>query len=272
MIKGKVFIDGVDVKSMYGAYIVEGGYDDVPCFPSMKTPEINEWFESSEVEVDLSSPCVESHDINLRFVLKGGIDNVKDFVDFLMSSRVHTFDMVDIARSRTLRVVSISTSGYSPLFSISVSVADDDPRAGIYSGEPFYSIKQTGFKIDGNDIDTYGAILNGSLAWLIPDKKMKENELVESSYIDGEVHSNNSGAFTERDDVSIGFVVRSNSIEDFWKMRDLMLSHLVKEGERTISYNGAEFRAYYKNCRSVRFDYSRRCWWEFELVFGYIGE
>ena len=85
MITGKVIIDGVDVKSAYGAYIVDGGYDDVPSFPDMKSPEKNEWFESNSVEIDLESPVVESQKMSLRFMMNGTVEKLQSFVDFIMS-------------------------------------------------------------------------------------------------------------------------------------------------------------------------------------------
>ena len=128
MITGKVLIDNVDIKSTYGAYIVDGGYDDVPAFSEMKEPEKNDWFEGNDIEVDLSSPCVESHKMSFKFMMKGTMNMLQSFVDFIMSKRIHTIEMVDIERTRTLRVLEVAASNISSICNIKVGMCDDDPR------------------------------------------------------------------------------------------------------------------------------------------------
>lgn len=272
MITGKMLIDGVDIKSTYGAYIVAGGYDDVPSFSDMKAPEKNEWFEGNSVEIDLSSPCVESQKMSFRFMMNGGIDNVQSFVDFLMSKRTHTIEMVDVARTRSLRIVDVSASSISSICTIMVNMYDDDPREGLENVEPWSSHKDTGLSIDGVDVSKYGCLLTGSIDGLFPDIRMKENKLEESDYIDGQEHSTKSGVYVEIGDVRFRMIMRSYDKSDFWKKRDALFLNLTKEGERTISWKGRNTKVYYKSCNSIDFDYDNRCWWEFELTFGCIGE
>lgn len=272
MITGKVLIDGVDIKSTYGAYIVDGGYDDVPAFSEMKAPEKNEWFESNGVEVDLSSPCVESHKVSFRFMMKGTMNMLQSFVDFIMSKRTHKVEMVDIERVRTLRVFDVGASRISSICNIKVNMYDDDPREGLDYVVPSSSNRLVGLSLDGVDMSKYGCLLTGSLDGLFPDIRMKENKLDDSDYMDGQEHSNESGIYVERGDFRFRLIMRSDDNDDFWKKRDALFLNLTKEGERTISWNGKDIKVYYKSCNSVDFDYSDRCWWEFELTFGCIGE
>lgn len=272
MITGKMLIDGVDIKSTYGAYIVAGGYDDVPSFSEMKAPEKNEWFEGNSVEIDLSAPCVESQKMSFRFMMNGTIDNVQSFVDFLMSKRTHTIEMVDVSRTRSLRIVDVSASSISSICNIMVNMYDDDPREGLEYVEPSSSHKNTGLSIDGVDVSKYGCLLTGSIDGLFPNIKMKENKLDESDYMDGQKHSNESGIYVERGDIRVRLIMRSYDKADFWKKRDALFLNLTKEGERIISWKGRDTKVYYKSCNSVDFDYSSRSWWEFELTFGCIGE
>ena len=272
MITGKVLIDGVDIKSTYGAYIVDGGYDDVPVFSDMKAPEKNEWFESNDVEVDLSSPCVESQKMSFRFMMKGTMDMLQSFVDFIMSKRTHAVEMVDIERTRTLRVFDVGASRISSICNIKLDMYDDDPRVGLDYVEPSSSRTLVGLSLDGVDVSKYGCLLTGSIDGLFPDIRMKENKLDESDYSDGQEHSNESGIYVERGDVRFRLIMRSDDKADFWNKRDALFLDLTKEGERTISWKGRDTKVYYKSCNSVEFDYSGRSWWEFELTFGYIGE
>lgn len=272
MITGKVLIDDVDIKSTFGAYIVDGGYNDVPGFPDMKAPEKNEWFESNDCEVDLSSPCVESHKMSLSLMTKGTIDMRQSFIDFIMSKRTHKVEMIDIQRTRTLRVSSVGASRISSICHIKVDMYDDDPRGGLDYVEPSSSHRLVGLSLDGVDVSKYGCLLTGSIDGLFPDIRMKENKLEESDYIDGQEHSNASGIYVESGDVRFRLIMRSDDMADFWKKRDALLLNLTKEGERTISLKGIDTKVYYKSCNPVDFDYSGRCWWEFELIFGCIGE
>lgn len=272
MITGNVLIDGVDIKSTYGAYIVEGGYDDVPSFSDMKAPEMNEWFESNEIEVDLSSPCVESQSISFGFMMKGTIEKLQSFVDFLMSRRTHTVEMIDIERTRTLRMVDVSASRIHSICNIKVNMCDDDPRGGLVYVEPASNRRSVGLSLDGVDLSKYGCLLTGSTDGLFPDIQMKENKPDESDYMDGEEHFNDSGIYVEMGDLKVRLVMRSDDKTDLWKKRDALFLVLTSEGERTISWRGRDMRVYYKSCNSVDFDYSGKCWWEFELTFGCIGE
>ena len=272
MITGCVFIDGVDIKSTYGAYIVDGGYDDVPAFSEMKDPEKNEWFESNDIEVDLSSPCVESQQVSLQFMMNGTMEKLQSFVDFLTSRRTHSVEMYDIERSRTLRIVDVSASRIHSICRIKVNMYDDDPRGGLVYIEPSSLERNVGLSIDGVDVSRYGCLLTGSIDGLFPEVHIKENKLEESDYIDGESHSNIYGTHVERGDLRVRLIMRSDDNADFWKKRDSLFLTLTGEGERTVSWKGREAKVYYKSCNSVDFDYSGRYWWEFELVFGSIGD
>lgn len=272
MITGKILIDGVDIKSTYGAYIVDGGYNDVPEFPEMKEPEKNEWFEDNSVEIDLSAPCVESQKVSLRFMMNGTIGNVQSLVDFLMSNRTHIMEMIDVSRIRSLRIDNVSASSISSICSIRVNLYDDDPRGGLEYVIPVSSHKDTGLSIDDVDVSQYGCLLTGSIDGLFPDTSMKENKLQDSCNFDGQEHSNTSGVYVEKGDMRVRLVMRAETNEDFWHKRDALFLDLVKTGERTITWRERSVKVYYKSCNSVDFDYSGRCWWEFELTFGCIGE
>ena len=275
MITGIVIADGVDLKSTFGAYVADGGYVDVPCFAKMKEPEINDWYEESGIEVDLSSVFLESSEIVLNFKMNGSESELTAFRSFLTSRRQMEFDFVDISRIRTLRVDSFRSRGHDlGLFDIELVLVDDSPNTGLDSDDYFSSDKLTGIVIDNEDIGSFGVVLNGSIDGLYPHMTIKENKLSESAYINGERHysGDNSPVTFDVDSVSVRGVMRSSDASDFWKKRDSLFKALTKEGERYVSYNGASFRAYYKDCRSILFSYYGRFWWEFELTLGYIGE
>lgn len=270
MIRGDIFIDGENMRSRYGAYVIEGGYNDVPCFPPLKKPEINEWFEENGLDIDLSETFVESHKIGITLMMRGETKDAKRFIDFIMSRRVHSVLMEDIHRVRHMRVVDVSASGFSSLFTIRVNLSDDEPRKNLEPGEPFFTNRLSGFSIDGIDVARYGALIKGSLDGLFPDHTMKENELNSSSFVDGESHANGTEVYTETGDLRCHLVLRAEDVDQFWRMRDALFVALTQPGVKWIAYRGTEYGVYYKSCNSIRFDYSGKCWWEFELVFGFI--
>lgn len=272
IITGRVIIDGVDVKSTYGAYVVDGGLVDVPCIPSMKSPDINDWYEHNGIEADLESPRCESAGYDVVFMMNGTLEQLESFMSFLRSSRHHSFEFQDIQRTVRLRLVSAHASGISVgLFKITLVLSDDAPLKNLHYNEINASSKATGLLLDGKDLCSYFLLLNGSVDDLFPEMKLKENKLHESDYTNGEIHSEGVATY-ERDDISFTAIMRSKSINSFWKLRDNLAIDLFKTGERTISYKGRTMRAYYKDCRSVSFSYYSTIWWTFVLTFGYIGE
>lgn len=274
MITGRIIADGVDLKSTYGAYVVEGGYVDIPCFPEIKQPEMNDWYEYNGIEIDLSSPHFKSHEISLSMKMNGSDNDIFSFLTFMRSARTRLFEFVDISRTRRMRVDSIATRHHSlGLIGIDVILCDDAPRKDIVQEQlpPYYFT--TGLEMDGVDLSAYGVRLTGSVDGLYPGTVIKENVLSDTIHIDGDIHYDGDMAVTfDRQDISVRCVVRSNSIASFWKKRDALMLALTKEGERVLSYKGDMARAYYKDCRSIYFGYYNVVWWEFELTFGYIGE
>lgn len=273
MITGRTIIDGTDIKATYGAYIVSGGYDDVPAFPALKNPPMNDWFEHDGVEVDLSSPCLESRSITLAFMMNGEMSKLQEFIAFLNSAKKHTVEMCDISRTLELRMDSVRCAGLAyDLKKVTVVMYDDSPADGSDYAEPDSSRKATGVTVDGTDLSRYDVILNGSPDGLFPDYNVKENLLHESDFYNGETHDLSGLPTFGRSDIRIGCVMRTATAEAFWKRRDSLLHDLSKAGERVIAYRDNTYTAYYKGCRSSYFNYDGSLWWEFDLTFGYIGE
>ena len=273
MITGRIIADGVDLKSTYGAYVVEGGYVDIPCFPEIKQPEINDWYEYNGIEVDLTSLHVRSQEVRLNLKMHGSSDEVLSLLNFLLSKRTREFSFVDVDRTRTMRVDSASARHYSlGLFDIYIILCDDSPANGIEYGERSQHYYMTGLELDDVDLSSYGIMLTGSIDGLYPTTTIKDNILSDTATIDGDIHYDGDIAVTvDKDDISVRCVMKAKTISSFWTKRDCLLLDLIKDGQRTLSFNGNTSRVYYKDCRSIMFSYYNSVWWEFELIFGYIG-
>lgn len=274
MITGSLIFDGVDLRSTYGAYIADGGCVDVPCFPGLKSPDINDWYEYDGIEADLSSPCVESQEITVDMRMAGSLEDLDAFVSFVKGKRFRTVGFPDLSRTIKLRIGSVRKSGIDyGLYRIEIKMFNDSPRDGLSYVQQTSASRQSGVLVDGVDLGAYGIILTGSVDGLFPESEVKENLLNESNHHDGEIHSEiDSKVACDHDDLSFSCVMRSSDVDDFWNKRDALFLDLIKPGEREIAYNGRNVLGYYKDCRPRYFSYYGRMWWEFELTFGYIGE
>lgn len=275
MITGKVIINGVDVKDVYGAYVVEGGYVDIPCIPERKQPIVNDWYEYDGVEADLDSPCCEPMRHTVTFMMKGGLDDLDSFMKFIRSKRVASYQMVDISRTLSLRVVSMVADGIAiGLYRVTVVLSEDNPLDGIEYQEPDNTKRPTGLKMDGNDLSLYGLTIVDTLDGLHPEVEVKDNLLHSSEYSSGESHYSGDGmpVTCTADDITVSAVMTAKTFNQFWIKRDALALELFKPGERLIEYNGRSVRTYYKDCRSRAFLYSGKIWWMLELSFGYLGE
>ena len=274
MITGNVIINGVDIKSTYGAYVVEGGFVDIPCIPDMKEPTVNDWYEYDGVEADLDAPCCEPLTHTIVFMMKGELSVLDSFLKMIMSERLISINMVDISREIRARVVSAIPKGISlGMYRISVDLCEDNPLEGIEYIVPDNHSRPTGLIIDGNDISLYGMSLVDSIDWLYPGVDVKDNLLHSSQYDNGESHftGNDMSVTCNADDIEISSVMKSKSFHQFWSKRNALALDLFKPGERVITYKGVSKKAYYKSCRSSLFMYSDRIWWKFGLSFRNLG-
>ncbi len=284
MITGKVIINDVDVKSTYGAYVIEGGFVDIPSIPDMKEPAINDWYEYDGVEADLESPCCEPLIHTVVFMMNGELDALDSFMKLIKSDRFVSFYMVDIARQLNVRIVSAIAEGIAiGLYRITVVLSEDNPLENVEYIAPENKKTPTGLTIDGNDISMYGMSIVDSLDWLYPGVDIKENLLHSSQYDNGESHYtgndmdvtgdevNDMPVTCNANDIEISAIMTSKSFNQFWVKRNALALDLFRPNERVIAYKGVSKKAYYKSCRSSSFMYSGKIWWKFKLSFGYLG-
>lgn len=274
MITGNVIINGVDIKSTYGVYVVEGGFVDIPCIPDMKEPTVNDWYEYDGVEADLDAPCCEPLTHTIVFMMKGELSVLDSFLKMITSERLISINMVDISREINARVVSAVAKGIAiGMYRISVDLCEDNPLEGIEYIVPDNQSRPTGLIIDGNDISLYGMSLVDSIDWLYPGVDVKDNLLHSSQYDNGESHftGNDLSVTCNADDIEISAVMKSKSFHQFWIKRNALALDLFKPGERFITYKGVSKKAYYKSCRSSLFMYSDKIWWKFGLSFRNLG-
>lgn len=65
-----VLINNTDIESVYGAIVVDGGYNGIMGWPASKPVDANDWHEYDGVEADLSSLKLASMSFTMKFGLK----------------------------------------------------------------------------------------------------------------------------------------------------------------------------------------------------------
>ena len=71
MMEGRLFIDGGDAYLQYGAYVVNGGWNELVAYPPLKPVESNDWQEEDGIEADLSAPVLDTREV--REILGEGV-------------------------------------------------------------------------------------------------------------------------------------------------------------------------------------------------------
>ena len=71
MLKGRLYIDGEDIYTKYGVYVVKGGWNELIAYPPLKSVTYNDWQEQDGVEADLSNPVLNTHDVQIKFAYDG---------------------------------------------------------------------------------------------------------------------------------------------------------------------------------------------------------
>jgi len=130
--KDRFYIDGIDAYLAYGVCILQGGYKDLLSFPSLKEPEKIDWAERDGIDVDLTSPKLDSKKISISFCANS-LSGMFDFVNILADASYHDFVFAEIGLAKKLRTVSMSDISSSALNKFSLEFSDDFPLVQ-YSG------------------------------------------------------------------------------------------------------------------------------------------
>lgn len=174
---GRLIIDGTDVFTAYGAYILRGGYNGLLQWPATKAVDSVAWQEYDYAEVDLSALRLEAKEFDISFGLRCALDDTADFYDWLAASVYRHWNFAEIGVEKDLRLVAMSgiqTAGTVHI--VSIRVAEDTPFGDYTYVAPSSSLSPLGlYTIDGTDISTYGVrVLNGT-----PDSTARSSDIKE---------------------------------------------------------------------------------------------
>lgn len=269
--EGKLFIDGQDAYTTYGAFVTEGGYNSLVAYPSLKAVPFNDWHEENGIEPDLSNPVLDGRQCSVNFAFSGPGDGFERFLAALSGEgSYHEFDCREIGRSYTLRLVSQGSMNIvQGLKTVTLTLADDFPLADYTPLAPSSAIPPSDeYKIDGKRLTDYGIkVLLGSLAEIEKAPAVKPNLTINISTLPGILYDG-SGVKYQSKDITLNCLMRASSLTELWRNYDALLYDLSRSGGRTLTVAATEsqYPCFYKGSSVKNFHTSPGPWLEFALT------
>ena len=269
--KGAFYIDGEDMYLRYGAVFINGGYDDILNFPSLKEPEKNDWPEEDGVEVDLTDPVLNSKEVTLEFFAEDSFG----FLDLVSKPGYHVFRITALGREWKLRLSSQTDNKiWADSTKFSLKFAEDSfERQEEYAPASGCGviIPKCSYEMDGISLRDYGITVIEAKDDVLKSPAAKRNMLRQIQTKDGQIYDTNQLVFSSKE-VTFKCELRTDSIERFWKCYFAFFYDLVQPGERTlfVEYTDEEYPCYYKkssNFKILSLSESIRVTFSFTLVF-----
>lgn len=274
--KNRLFIDGHDAFNEYGIFVEQGGYNQVIQFPAFKPLEVTEWLDDDGIEVDLSSPKLDTRTLQIQFCITN-IQYAEDLFDELSIGAYHTFEFKELNRTYRLRMTQNgSFKSKIRLGKLTLTFADDFPviPTGNYYPLGKTGIRQVGYEVDGIDMSQFGAyVLEGTDESLRKAANVRENLKISTKDIHGVIYDDSTVKFKSKD-VTLKCLINCIGIDEFWRRYDALFAVLLDADERRFYYSalGNEYQCYYKSMNVSKFDILRgnRVWCEFSIVLTFI--
>lgn len=274
--KGDLYIDGHDAYTVYGVYIIEGGYSELVAMPPLKSIESNDWQEEDGVEADLSAPVLNTRDIQLKIASDNSNNRYFSLIERLSDGSYHTFDVRNIGREYKLRLVSITvSSNANDLALLTLKLADDFPLDGYKYAEPVSTLSEDdSYAIDDRPTTDYNVrILQGSLSEITKTPDVKTNMLRNIKTAQGAIYDPLTVTYKSKD-VKLYCLMTAKDTAVLWRNWDALLYDLVRPEERLLYVNSLEqeFPCYYKSCSVTEFYCEGKIWLKFTLTLTFTRD
>lgn len=268
--KGRLYIDGKDVYTEYGVYVVKGGWNELIAYPPLKTVESNDWQEMDGIEADLSSPVLNTRDIQLKVALAGGDNRFFALIRHLSDGAYHTFDCRYIERTYKLRLVAQPNLAVAhALGTTTLKFADDFPLLGYTYEKPASNIATyNDYTFDGRPFTDYGVrVLKGTLDEVKKIPVVKTNLLRNIGIQAGALYDGKDVTYKSKD-VKINCLMRADTLEELWCNYDALLYDLILPNTHNLWVRelNKEFPFYYKSCQVTEFYPTDKIWLQFTLT------
>ena len=266
---GELYIDGIDVYANYGICIAEGGYNGIVGYPPLKKVNINDWMEDDGLDVDLSSPALDTRDFPIAFI-SHAIIRTGTFFELISDKAYHTFEFRTLGKEYKLRLVSqTNLNGLYGLELFTLQFANDYPisKEYVYAAPQSNIPPISGYEIDGIDLSNYGIfILQGTLDEILKSPAVKKKLITNLSQHNGANHMGRLVSFQSKE-VRLKCLMRAGSITEFWRNYDALIHNLIKPNERILFVDNTsyEYSCYYKNSTVTEFYPTGKIWFKFSL-------
>lgn len=270
--KGRFYIDGIDVFNTYSILIAYGGCKGLLTYPAGKEPDANDWAEENGLEVDLSEGVkLKAKEFDIDFITANKNADIDGFLQLIADGIDHDFMFVDFAEHRILRLISgrryegitLNTRGFTLRFS------EDNPFANYSYIEPTHgSYPNQKFMIDNINIANYGmAVTVGTEGELLKMTEKKQNFAIDIKNRSGVIYDQHPSMDKHRD-ARINLLLTANSAVEFTRNHNALLHNLIKPGERSLYFSdlNASFPFYYKDCGVNQFYLDDRYWLDFYII------
>lgn len=266
---GKTFIDGQDIWTAYGAFVTEGGYAGLAQFPSLKAIEYNDWPEENGIEPDLSAPVLDTKNVSIPFAFVGM--RIDPFIDMLSDEGYHSFELREIGKTFTLRLVSVGDiTECQDLRLVTMVFADDFPLADYEYVAPVKGNgADDGYCIDDKSFMDYGVkILQGTKAQIETVPAVKTALLRNIGILSGAIYDYEAPVKYKSHDVTLFCLMKSDTLETFWRNHDALLYDLVRPQERILTYTNVDrqHQCFYKSMTVKEFIPVNGVWMKFNLT------
>lgn len=268
MMGGRLYIDGRDVYTEFGVYVVEGGWNELLSYPPLKPVVYNDWQEEDGIEVDLSDPILDSQEVFIKIAISEYNNCFESLIKLLSDRAYHIFDCAYIQRRYKLRLIEIPSLTTTESFGIfTLKLANDFPLMDYTYLPPFSGLSQNeDYGFDGALFSDYGVyILKGVGDELGKTSSVKMNLLRNINTEATCLYDDNRVTFKSKE-VNLDCLMRADSLNALWRNYDALLFDLTRPAERLLEIEGEEYPFYYKSCRVSEFYPTDKIWLQFTLT------
>lgn len=268
--KGRLYIDGKDIYSEYGVYVVKGGWNELIAYPPLKSVDSNDWQELDGIEADLSAPVLNTREIQLKVAFAGGDNRFFALIRHLSDSAYHTFDCRHIKRTYRLRLVAQPNLTVAhALGATTLKFADDFPLPNYTYKKPISNVAAyDDYTFDGVKFTDYGVrVLKGTLDEVKKTPTVKTNLFRNISTQMGALYDGKNVTYKSKD-VKINCLMRADTLDELWRNYDALLYDLIRPNERKLWVKELDksFPFYYKSCQVTEFYPTDKIWLQFTLT------
>jgi hypothetical protein len=272
---GKTYIDGLDIYTRYGAFVTQGGYTSLAAFPPLKKPDFNNWQEEDGIEVDLTSPVLNTREVAVTFAAHRA-PKVKDFLTKLATGAAHDFNFWEIGQTITLRMTGQSSREIvQGLELFTINFADDSPlKDYTYAAPVATSVSQSALTLDGRPMGDYGVwVLQGTEKEIRRAAEVKPNLMRNNAGKPGAFYDGQHVAFQSKE-VTLRLSMVAPTLATFWRNHKALLYDLTRPDARAIycEATGETYACYYSHAAAERFSPTEgKVWLDFTITLVFTG-